>query len=234
MAQATTNFWGIVIELDDAETKKLQQGAAGAGVGAGPIIAAACAAANIAAPIAALVGAAVLAYCGAQSWLISQVNTGCGVYLTLPWVAIWSGQIYAIIPTTRPCQPVLPGADWANQPAGQFGTNDPADVISYRIEHGAVAAEAVEFNLVIGSNSSGWDKSLFMPDGEGNEWEIKATGGRGASASNGIWAYQVHNGQQLRFHKPKEFQIIWRHVLSLGNLQYLQGGDRCTFTWLSD
>lgn len=233
MAQITTNFWGVVVELDDAETRALVEGSNGATGGAGTIIGAACPVANIAAPVCALIVALVAGYIKAQAWLISRVNTGCGVYLTLPWAAIYAGQIYAVIPTTRPCQVGLPSPDWASQPAGQFGTNDPADVISYLIEHGAVAADIVEFVLTIGPNSSGWDKSIIMPDGGGNEWEIKATGGRGGTARNSLWAGQVHNGQQLRFNKPKELGI-WRQVLSLGNLQNLQGGDRCTFTWLKD
>jgi hypothetical protein len=155
------------------------------------------------------------------------------VYLTLPWVAIYTGQVYAIVPTTRPCPCAGAGPDWATQPTGQLCTNDPADIVDYRIDHAAVGADVVEFVLVIGPNSSGWDKSLFMPDGEGSEWELKATGGHGGQASNGLWAHQVHNGQQLRFHKPKELGI-WRQVLSLGGLQHLAGGDRCTFTWLRD
>ncbi|WP_125728027.1 hypothetical protein [Kibdelosporangium aridum] len=232
MAQVSANVWGIVVELDDAETKKVQEGTGNAGA-AGPVIATACAAANVAAPICAAVGAIIVAYFEAQSWLISQVNTGCGVYLTLPWVAIYSGQIYAVIPTTRPCSIPLPTLEWSQQSAGQFGTNDPADTIGYQIEHGAVSADVVEFVLVIGPNSSGWDKAVFMPDGEGSEWEIKATGGRGGQAANALWAHQVRNGQQLRFHKPKDLGI-WRQVLSLGGLQYLVGGDRCTFTWLRD
>ena len=70
-----------------------------------------------------------------------------------------------------------------------------------------------------------------MPDGEGSEWEIKATGGHGGEARNGLWAHQVHNGQQLRFNKPKELGI-WYTVATVGWLYDLRGGDRCTFTWL--
>jgi hypothetical protein len=233
MASVTTNFWGVVVELDDAEVKTFQQGAAGAGGGIAAVITTACAATTIAAPICAAVAAIIAAYVAAMAWLIGAVNTGCGVYLTIPWPAVWTGQIYAIIPTTRPCDVPLPGPDWAAQPAGQFGTNDPWDTISYNINHGAVGVDVVEFVLVIGSQSSGWDKSLFMPDGEGSEWEIKATGGAGGSARNGLWAHQVQNGQQLRFHKPKELGI-WHQVLALGGLYHLVGGDRCTFTWLKD
>jgi len=30
------------------------------------------------------------------------------------------------------------------------------------------------------------------------------------------------------------FLGVWTQVLSLGGLQYLVGGDRCTFIWLRD
>ena len=118
MAQVSTNFWGVVVELDDEETKKVvERRSHGGGAGAGGIIPVACAATGIAAPICAAVVAGVAGYAAAMSWLIRQVNVGYGVYLTLPWVALWSGQIYAIIPTTRPSPapgPIQPG--WA---AGQ-------------------------------------------------------------------------------------------------------------------
>jgi hypothetical protein len=233
MASLTTNFWGVVLELDDAEAKAATENSTTAAGSVGPVAAAGCAATAIAAPVCAAIVAILTGYIKAQGWLIGQVNQGCGVYLTLPWAAIWTGQIYAVIPTTRPCPVALPSVDWALAGAGEFGTNDPADKIAFRVDHGLSAAEVVDFVLVIGPDSSGWDKSLFMPDGEGNEWEIKATGGRGGSAQNGLWAHQVMNGQQLRFHKPKELGL-WRQVLVLGGLYNLRGGDRVTFTWLRD
>jgi hypothetical protein len=71
-----------------------------------------------------------------------------------------------------------------------------------------------------------------MPDGLGSEWEIRAQG-RGASATNGLWADQVKNGQVLTFRKPKVFGI-WHDVIQIGFLGDLDPGDRVVFTWRRD
>jgi hypothetical protein len=124
------------------------------------------------------------------------------------------------------------GPGWANQPSGNFGTEDPADHISYVVEKNAVGAEAVEFRLVVGYTSSGWAKAIIMPDGEGSQWVIEAQG-RGASATNGLWAHQVKNGQVLTFRKPG-FWGIWRDTIQIGYLEDLDPGDRVVFTWNKD
>jgi len=134
------------------------------------------------------------------------------------------------IPTTRP--EIGLGKGWGNIDHGELHTEDSADLIRYRIEHGAVSTDVVEFMLVIGNDSSGWEKSINMPDGEGNSWNIKV-GGRQNSAASGIWAPQVKNGQALTFSKPKEFGR-WYNVLTQGYLEDLQAGDRVVFTWERD
>ena len=48
-----------------------------------------------------------------------------------------------------------------------------------------------------------------------------------------IWADQVHNGQELVFHKAKFLgsrQVVYR----VGDLGRLAPGSRVTFRWLSD
>jgi hypothetical protein len=127
------------------------------------------------------------------------------------------------------------GPGWANQPSGSFGTEDPADHISYVVQKDAVGAEAVEFRLVIGHTSSGRAKAIIMPDGEpggGSQWVIEAQG-RGASATNGLWAHQVKNGQVLTFRKPG-FLNIWSDAIQIGYLEDLDPGDRVVFTWNKD
>jgi hypothetical protein len=194
----------------------------------------ALAAAGVTAP-AALVTAAISAYFGAQAWLIRTVDKGCGVYLTLPWVAIWFGQIYLIIPTTRPCE-VTPGPGtgtrWSDQDSGELHTEDPVDLIQWNIGRGVGDPAAVVFELFIGYGSSGWDKEINMPDGSGSSWDIFATG-QGSRAENSLWAGQVHNGQMLTFRKAKMFNIM-TDVLRLGDLGGLRPGDRATFTWVKD
>jgi hypothetical protein len=124
------------------------------------------------------------------------------------------------------------GPGWANQPSGYFGTEDPADHISYVVQKNAVRAEAVEFRLVIGYTSSGWAKAIIMHDGEpggGSQWVVKAQG-RGVSATNGLWSHQVKNGQVLTFRKPG-FLGIWKDVIEISYLEDLDPGDRVVFTW---
>jgi len=124
------------------------------------------------------------------------------------------------------------GPGWANQPSGSFGTEDPDDHISYVVQKNAVGAEAVEFRLVVGHTSSGWAKAIIMPDGEGSQWVIEAKG-HGASATNGLWAHQVKNGQVLTFRKPG-FWGIWGDAIQIGYLEDLDPGDRVVFTWNKD
>jgi len=117
-------------------------------------------------------------------------------------------------------------------PSGFFGTEDDADLIGYVVQKNAVPPQVVEFTLIIGNTSSGWAKAIIMPDGLGSQWEIRAQG-RGASATNGLWADQVHNGQVLTFRKPK-FLGIWTDVIQIGFLGDLDPGDRVVFTWRRD
>lgn len=124
------------------------------------------------------------------------------------------------------------GEGWANQPSGSFGTEDSADLIDYVVQKNAVPLAVVEFSLVIGHTTSGWAKAIIMPDGLGSSWVITAQG-RGASASNGLWADQVRNGQVLTFRKPK-FLGIWFDVIDIGFLGDLDPGDRVVFTWRHD
>jgi hypothetical protein len=229
MANVFPNNVGLVFIFAHDEVEDVINGAK-ALAGSGGLVTAALAAAGITAP-AALVSAAISAYFGAQAWLIREVDRGNGVYLTVPWPAIFWGQWWLIIPTTRPTNIGAPEA-WSERNAGEIRTEDGADLIGYGIERGVVDSQIVTFRLIIGGDSSGWRKIINLPDGEGNSWDLDANG-RGATAENSLWANQVGNGQVLTFQKAKWFGAMFS-VLTLGQLGGLQPGDRVTFAWNRD
>lgn len=235
MAQVSINGWGIVLELDEGEVVATLVAGSGAGGIIGAAIGPALVAANVAAPIVAAITAAVVGYFAIEAVAIKLVDKGDGVYLTLPWPAIFLGLIVLIVPTTRPPRTPQPQATWSTKSSGSFGTSDPTDRIDYVIEAGAVDANGVHFVIRLGTNpaeSSGWKKVLVMPDGQGSEWELVADG-RGSSATNSLWAWQVRNGQVLTFRKAKFLGLI-TDVLQLGDLESLAGGSRVTFNWAKD
>jgi hypothetical protein len=229
MASVTPNEWGLVFIFENDEVDKVVS-ATDLLAGSGGLVTAALTAAGVSAP-AALITAAISAYFKAYGWLVRQVNQGCGVYLTVPWPAVFTGNITLIVPTTRPTE-ICAAQAWSQRPAGEFRTEDSADLIGYTIEHGAVAADTVTFRLQLGANSSGWRKIVNMPDGQGSSWDI-AVDGRGNIAENSLWANQVTNGQVLTFRKAKWLGLIM-DVLRLGSLEHLQPGDRVTFQWMRD
>ena len=238
MANVFINGWGVGLELTTADVSALEE-AIKTGLDLSEkikeVIKEALDAAKAAAPLAGLVMAVLTAYVAIEMAIIKAVDKGNGVYLTLPWPAIYFGQLYLIIPGTRPPSIPQPPLDWSNNALGSFGTNDIVDVINYVIEYNVAAADGVEFQLINGTdsnNSSGWKKILVMPDGQGSQWDLVAEG-RGSSAMNSLWASQVLNGQVLTFKKAKAFGVM-TDVLQLGNLQNLVGGSRVTFTWSKD
>jgi hypothetical protein len=231
MASVTANVAGIVFVIPHDEVEAVINGATALG-GSGGLVTTALAAAGVTAP-AALVTAAISAYFGAQAWLIRNVDKGNGIYLTLPWIAIWFGQWWLIIPTTRPPDPgPVGGGRWSDRDDGLLNTEDGADSISWNISRGSLDPQIVTFRLEIYPATTGWDKAINMPDGLGSSWDIVARG-RGGSAENSLWADQVNNSQVLTFRKPK-FLGIWFDVLSLGDLAGLRPGDLATFRWMRD
>jgi len=94
------------------------------------------------------------------------------------------------------------------------------------------------------SSPRAWSSSSRLPR--------RSRGGRGCASPTGrataglietqdnthraavtIWADQVHNGQELVFHKAKFLgsrQVVYR----VGDLGRLAPGSRVTFRWLSD
>lgn len=93
MAQFRVDFWGPKLELDESDTQTLltadDVGVALAGLA-------------VAAPPPLDAAFAVLAaYIAANRALVAAVDQGNGVWLTIPWPAIWWGQWWIIVPTTR-------------------------------------------------------------------------------------------------------------------------------------
>jgi hypothetical protein len=232
MANVTTNEFGLVFEIEHSEVDAVIAAAGSGGAGLGTLLGSILAAAGVGGPITAMIVGAVAAHIAAEAWLIKRCDQGNGVYLTVPWVAVFTGQPHLIIPTTRPPVTPLPPPRWSDQDSGTFGTNDRADAIDYLIERGAVGADIVAFRLVVDPASSGWKKAIDMPDGEGNSWRIEAEG-HGGWGENSLWAHQPQNGQALIFLKAK-FLGQLTAVLELGDLGGLRGGDRVTFTWKQD
>src|SRR4029077_10238807 len=102
--------------------------------GAGGVLATVLAAAHVAAGVIRLIigiGESTIT----ATWAgIEAADKGNGTYCTIPWPTIFAlGPI--IIPTTRPVVTPPPPANWATSANGSFGTDDPADKISYTIEH---------------------------------------------------------------------------------------------------
>jgi hypothetical protein len=177
-------------------------------------------------------GPVIVAYFKVQELLIKEMDKGFGIYLTLPWPAIWYNQWWIIIPTTRP--EIGLRADWVKSGSGQFRTEDSADNISYEVQLNVVSTDVVEFRLEAATSSKMWRKVLVMPDGQGTQWDIAINPDEGTFvATDGLWAGQVKNGQQLQLWKAKTFGVMsW--VLNIGNLQDLLPGSRVVFRWLSD
>ena len=93
MAQLKGDVWGPKLELDESDTQTLLQAddvgvaLAGLGVAAPP-------------PLNAALGL-FAAYIAANRAIVTAVDKGNGVWLTIPWPAIWWGQWWIIVPTTR-------------------------------------------------------------------------------------------------------------------------------------
>jgi len=224
MARAAQNLWGIVITLDHQETED--------------VLGVASDVADIAARLGDALDDSDLAIVGyildlvavgisLNVLLIDQVDQGNGVYIFSPWAALGT-----IIPTTRPAGIGIP-ANWFERGFGTFFTEDAGDLISYNVQRNVVGTDVVEFRLEA-TSSSMWRKVLVLRDGFGGQWNIAIDPSQGTySATNGLWADQVRNGQSLSLWKAKELTIMaW--VLDIGHLGALPAGSRAVFTWWKD
>lgn len=93
MAQFRVDFWGPKLELthEDTQTVTTAEDVAASLGGLGALVPP---------PAGAVIGAIAL-YIAANRAIVSAVDKGNGVWLTIPWPAIWWGQWWLIVPTTR-------------------------------------------------------------------------------------------------------------------------------------
>ena len=131
----------------------------------------------------------------------------------------------------HPVQTTCRACNWVDECWTERVPLPDGDFINLDIREGAADPAVVDFVLAL-SGAVTWKKILNMPDGQGSSWNIVAEG-RNASASNGLWANQVHNGQVLTFSKAKTFGWM-TPVYTLGGLERLRPGTRVTFRWVKD
>lgn len=119
------------------------------------------------------------------------------------------------------------------------------DLIDVQIEHGALGPEAIEFRLIATTPNVHWWKQIRTSGNGGPVWKVWAEPDRKQSWCNwpqaqtpncntqGEWT-GVLLGESLIFSKAKLFGIH-TDVYVLPDLSsQLSGGDRVTFTWVSD
>jgi hypothetical protein len=135
MATVGVNWAGIVVTLNESETKSLETAANVMAAATALITQAAIPAGG---PAAAVIGGVLGAYFKLQNTVVSAVDQGYGVYLTMPWAVFAIGWLWfadaalllLIIPTpvlgpppqAAPSQ-LLPNQDWTGGPYyGSIGT----------------------------------------------------------------------------------------------------------------
>jgi hypothetical protein len=222
MSQTHADWRGITIELDNAETGNLLAAMGVAGTAGAGGIATALTSMGVPPYVAGIIGAAIAAHITWELVAIKAANQGQGVILTMPYYAPG-----VAIPSPRSVPDI--NQNWVAQRNGTFVTPG-GDRVNYLVESGVEDPAVVTFRLV-NQNQSGWDKSFILRDGQGSQWEIGSTVSQ--AGQDGLWAGQVHNGQQLTFRKPS-FMGWWIDAFSVGGLDALQPGDRATFTWVQD
>jgi hypothetical protein len=216
MADVHTYWYGVVVELDHAETAKVLGAAAG---GTGGITATLTG--LLGAATAAMVGPVIAAYVLVEGAIVRAVDKGEGVILTMTWAAPG-----VVVPTTRHA-PNIPG-DWAKFNDGTF-KSPGNDQVDWHIDHGAPDTLRVMFRLH-NQAPSGWDKALVLRDNTGRSWTIVAKGGQQVQA--GLEVGCLPN-QPITFRKPG-FLGVWTDAFSVNGLSALTGGDIVTFTWTKD
>jgi hypothetical protein len=122
MATLGINWAGVVLTLTESDAKSLEAaddiGAAGAA-----LVAATAVPAGV--PPIGILSAIVGAYLRLNKTLLTTIDKGNGVYLTLPWLAIYLGQWWLIIPTPVPVQAGGKGTVTVRRDTGSdFGPNE--------------------------------------------------------------------------------------------------------------
>jgi len=219
MATVHEYWYGVIIELDHAETDKFTNVLSGAGLTQGAIVGA-LTAIGVSAAVAPIVAGAILLHLAWEIPAIRSLDQGEGVILTMPWPTPG-----LLIPATRHAQDL--NQNWVSQGTGTFRTAH-GDAIDYKVEHGAVGSGIVLFRLV---DNCAWDKSFILRGTTGRTFDAKAT--RAAPVERSVPAAATQNRQLLTFAKPG-FAGVWVDAFTVGGAAALAGGDRATFTWQRD
>lgn len=214
MARLYTNWAGYVLQLNNDETNNVV-------AAANPVAALGALVAAIPGPQTVAVGI-IAAFIAAEAALITAVNKGNGVYLTIPWPALATGAYGLVVPTT-----VKGDVSAWGSPGGDLVSQDK-DLISFTIDANAVPAGEVEF--VLDSAGRKDKKELILDDGMGGVWIVSTDGAR-TQDRNGLYLYQLPNGK-LTFKKSK-FLRGMTDVMELP-IAFLTGGDRVNFSWQRD
>ena len=129
MATVNEYWYGVIIELDHAETTQFTNVLSGSGLTQGAVVAA-LTAIGVSAVVAPIVAGAILLHLAWEVPAIKSLDQGQGVILTMPWPTPG-----LLIPATRHAQDL--NQNWVSQGAGTFITAH-GDTIDYKVEHGAV------------------------------------------------------------------------------------------------
>ncbi|HEX8613899.1 MAG TPA: hypothetical protein VF800_21695 [Telluria sp.] len=221
MASVREDWTGLIIELDHAETEDLLAILTVAG-DVTPRLSGFLGLIGVGAAVVPVIAAAILVHLAWEIPAIKRMDEGNGVILTMPWLTPG-----VLIPATRYPRDV--NQNWAAIGSGTFVVQS-GDRVDYHVDRGVGDPATVVFRIV-NVSPKGWDKGFTLRDGLGNEWPVRA--GHAGANENSLWAEQTQNGQLITFAKPG-FLAVWRDVFSVGGLAALKGGDRATFTWLTD
>lgn len=222
MINVKEDWTGVIIEMDHASVQdfvgilKTTAGLNAAG------LAATLAGFGLSAAACPYVAGAILAHLAWEIPAILAMDQGDGVILSMPWLAPG-----VVIPATRYAKDL--NQNWAAVGDGTFAAAT-GDRVTYHVDRGVGDPSTVAFRIV-NVSPRGWDKGFTLRDGTGGQWPIRA-GHPGVNEAS-LWAGQAQNGQPITFAKPG-FLAIWHDVFSVGGLGALKGGDRATFTWLTD
>ena len=208
------------VEMDEAETQKVLGALSSPDTTAVKGVLLAAGLSNV---VVGIVGAALVLHATWEAALIRDADKGQGVFLIQPAFPLGGGVFLA---QTRHIADVP--ADWATKDAGTF-LSDHGDQVAWAIERGAVPADVAVFRIQ--NNVPNDAREFRLRDGTGGEWTVQAKSG--TRAENGLYAFQLGNGQQLTFRKPSGFLDVWNDAFSIGGIDGLHGGDRVTYTWIA-
>jgi len=169
-------------------------------------------------------GAAITGYFTVQKAHIAGSDKGAGIYLTIPWPALVTGNFWLFFIGSVP---VIPESGWGQRDDGEI-QDDDKDVIRFHIDHGVVGIDSVEF--VLATEQDLWRKWLFLVDGLGGSWRLETDMSK-RSDVNGLYLYQLPTGK-VAFWKAKLLGQMYPKIEL--PISHLRGGDRVTFTWVQD